>query len=220
LILATLGLSACQPTPTSPTAEQTPTAPISSPSEVAAIPSPEASPTAVLPRALTICLGQEPSSLYPYASLNSAARSVLSAIYDGPIDTFANGYQPVILETIPSLKNGDAQLTPISVKRGDAVVDVNGLPTTLDLGAVVLPSGCSDDTCAVKYDGNPNLKMDQLVVTFRMLPKLTWSDGAPLTADDSVYAFKLAADPATPTSKYLTDRTQSYESVDELTVQW
>ncbi|RPI86960.1 MAG: hypothetical protein EHM40_23330, partial [Chloroflexi bacterium] len=35
-------------------------------------------------RSLTICLGEEPTTLYPYGNLNSAARSVLSAIYDGP----------------------------------------------------------------------------------------------------------------------------------------
>ncbi len=218
-ILLSFCLSACQPaslvsTPASPALESP------QPQSIVASPSPQPSPTAASPRALTICLGQEPNSLYPYANLNSAARSVLSSIYDGPIDTFANGYQPVILEKIPSIANGDAQIAPVSVKRGDAVVDVNGIPIQLDLGVTVLPSGCNDEACAVKYDGNPNLQLDQMVVTFRMLPKLVWSDGTPLTVEDSIYAFKLAADPATSASKYLTDRTQSYESVDELTVQW
>src|SRR5688572_14936620 len=76
----------------------------------------ETTPTPGAPRALTVCLGQEPNSLYPFANLNSAARSVLSAVYDGPIDVFSNGYQPVILESIPSLKNGDMQVTAVSVK--------------------------------------------------------------------------------------------------------
>jgi peptide/nickel transport system substrate-binding protein len=62
--------------------------------------------------------------------------------------------------------------------------------------------------------------MDQLVVTFRLLPKLTWSDGAPLNAADSVFAFKLASDAATPGSKYLIDRTSSYEAIDQQSVQW
>ena len=62
--------------------------------------------------------------------------------------------------------------------------------------------------------------MDQVVATFRLLPDLKWSDGAPLTIQDSLYAFQLASDPATPGSKYLTDRTQSYEALDDLTAQW
>lgn len=185
-------------------------------------PASPAAPTSTsgAPRTLTVCLGQEPNSLYPYANLNAGARSVLSAIYDGPIDVFSNGYQPVILQTIPSLKNGDAQVTAVDVKRGQQVLDVNGRKLALDAGVTVLPSGCTEESCSVKYDGSSKLKMDQMVVTFRMLPGLLWSDGTPLTADDSVYAFKLASDPATTSSKYLINNTQSYEAVDDKTVQW
>jgi peptide/nickel transport system substrate-binding protein len=179
------------------------------------------SPTATaLPRMLAVCLGQEPNSLYPLGTLNMAARSVLGAIYDGPIDTFTNGYQAVILEKIPSLENGDAQLTPVTVKRGDSVVDASGNLASLDLGVTVFPSGCTEAACAVKYNGESNLQMDQLVVTFRLLPKLTWSDGTSLTSADSVFAFTLASDPATPGSKYLIDRTKTYEALDESAVQW
>ncbi len=172
-------------------------------------------------RSLTVCLGQEPNSLYPFDNLNSASRSVLSAIYDGPIDVFSNGYQPVILETIPTEKNGDMQVNAVDIKRGDPIVDAKGNRITLSTGVTVLPSGCNDETCAIKYDGSTPLKMDQMVVTFRMLPNLLWSDGTPLTATDSVYAFKLASDPATPGSKYLTDRTKSYDAGgDKTTIQW
>jgi peptide/nickel transport system substrate-binding protein len=184
-------------------------------------PSPEPVPTATpLPRTLSICLGQEPNSLYPFGTLNMAARSVLGAIYDGPIDTFTNGYQAVILEKIPSIENGDAQLAAVTVKRGDSIVDASGNLSVLDVGVTVLPSGCTDAACAVTYTGASPLQMDQLVVTYRMLPNLTWSDGTPLTSADSVFAFKLASDPATPGSKYLIDRTQSYETAGENMVQW
>jgi peptide/nickel transport system substrate-binding protein len=62
--------------------------------------------------------------------------------------------------------------------------------------------------------------MDQMVVTFRMRPDVTWSDGTPLAAQDSVYAFTLASDVATPGSTYLIDRTQVYEAADAQTIQW
>jgi peptide/nickel transport system substrate-binding protein len=164
-------------------------------------------------------LGQEPNTLYPLGQPNSAARAVLGAIYDGPVDVFANGYQPVILTQIPSLENGDAQLVPITVQRGDRVQDWQGNLVFLDIGTTVLPAGCSDDACAVKYEGG-DFQMDQLIVTFRILPNLLWADGEPLTAEDSLYAYQLATDSATPSDKYLTDHTASYEALDEKTTQW
>jgi peptide/nickel transport system substrate-binding protein len=191
------------------------------PATITPISSPEPAPTATaLPRTLSVCLGQEPNSLYPFGTLNMAARSVLGAIYDGPIDIFTNGYQATILEKIPSLENGDAQLTAVTVKRGDSIVDADGNLSVLDAGVTVLPSGCTDSACAVSYTGASILQMDQMVVTYRLLPNLTWSDGTPLTSADSVFAFKLASDAATPGSKYLIDRTQTYEAAGDLTVQW
>ena len=220
LVVVLLPLSACglDPFQSLPilVPVQTPTPPVLEVSK----PAPQPSPTHTLPRGLTVCLGQEPNTLYPFGTLNSAARSVLGAIYDGPIDVFTNGYQAVILEKIPTIENGEAQLAPAAVKRGDPVVDAHGNFAILDFGLDVLPSGCTQDACSIKYDGRADLKMDQLVVTYKMLPNLTWSDGQKLTADDSLFAFELASAPATPGSKYLIDRTASYEAVDDLTVQW
>jgi peptide/nickel transport system substrate-binding protein len=42
----------------------------------------------------------------------------------------------------------------------------------------------------------------------------------PLTADDSVYSFELAADPATPTDKVAVERTVGYRAADTRTVVW
>ncbi|HEX7620861.1 MAG TPA: hypothetical protein VF359_06645, partial [Anaerolineales bacterium] len=50
-------------------------------------PEPTLTPTPVPLRQLTVCLGQEPANLYPPDNPSSAARSVLAAVYDGPIDT-------------------------------------------------------------------------------------------------------------------------------------
>ncbi|MGZ6347019.1 MAG: hypothetical protein ACXWNC_05575, partial [Anaerolineales bacterium] len=97
LILGLVFLVAC--------GQKTPPVPTSTPTK-----QPTPSSTAVPPRLLTICLGQEPVSLYPVDNPSTAARSVLAAIYDGPIDTNSSGYLPVILERIPNIKNGDAQL--------------------------------------------------------------------------------------------------------------
>lgn len=184
-----------------------------------ATPTPLATPTPAT-RSLTVCLGQEPTTLYPYGNLNSAARSVLSAIYDGPMDVVEYGYEPIILEKIPSLEDGDAQITPVTVNAGDEVVDSAGSLVALDTGMIVRPSGCRSDDCAITYDGSSSLQMDQMVVTFTLLPGLMWSDGAPLTAQDSVYSYGLASNEATSGSKFLIERTAIYEAADEQTIQW
>lgn len=217
IMIISLLLSACgsRPQPVStPGPGDTQTAPTETSS------SPEPTSTRPVPRSLTVCLGQEPNSLYPFGSPNAAARGVMGAIYDGPIDVFTNGLQAVILEKIPSTQNGDAQAAQVSVKRGDPVVDADGNLAVLDIGVKILPSGCTEDACAIKYDGRAGLKMDQLVVTFHLKPNLLWSDGTPLTSADSVFAFKLASDKDTPGSKFLVGRTASYEAVDPLTTQW
>jgi peptide/nickel transport system substrate-binding protein len=85
-------------------------------------PAPLLTPTPAA-RALNICLGEEPTTLYPYGSLNAASRSVLSAIYDGPMDVVEYGYEPVILEKIPNLEDGDAQIETVTVQLGDQIVD-------------------------------------------------------------------------------------------------
>jgi peptide/nickel transport system substrate-binding protein len=201
-------LPACAPTPVvTPFVANTPT------------PTPLATPTPVV-RSLKICLGEEPNTLYPYSNLNSAARSVLSAIYDGPMDVVEYGYEPIILEKIPTLEDGDAQISPISVTAGTEVIDTAGNVVLLSTGTKVRPSSCRSDDCAIAYDGSSTIQMDQMVVTFTMLEGLMWSDGAPLTTSDSIYSYTLASADVTPGSKFLIDRTQIYEAADEQTVQW
>ena len=212
LILLALVISACAspstPTPTVAVVAETPTI-----TPVPSTPAPET-------RALNICLGEEPNILYPLGSPNSAARSVLSAIYDGPIDTVEYDYSPVILEKIPNIADGDAQVAPVDVKSGDHVVDETGNVIVLSTGSRVRPSGCRADNCGITYNGTSTIQMDQLVVTFTMLDGLKWSDGEPLTTADSVYAYNLAASNDTPVSKYVIDRTQAYEAADDTTIQW
>ena len=181
---------------------------------------PAVTPTALPKRVLSVCIGEQPNSLYPLGALNGAARSVLAAIYDAPFDTAGYDYKPGILEKMPSLNDRDAQVNAVAVRAGDRVVDAAGEVIILQAGSRVRPSGCRNDACAVTYDGNSPLSMDQMFVDFKFVPDLKWSDGTPVTADDSVYAFGLAKDDSTPGSKYVFDRTVSYEAADESTVQW
>ncbi len=218
LVIFSIILAACA----LPSGAATPTSTAETNQQPENTPEATLSPTPVVyePRSLTICLGQEPNSFYPLDNLNPAAKAILAAIYDGPVDNFIDGDRPVILASLPSIENGDAQIVPVKVKRGQPVVDISGNPVLLDLGTIILPSGCVDENCAVTYDGRSEVSMDQLIITYRLLPNLKWSDGSPLTADDSLYAYELASDPQTPGSKYLVNRTQSYEMLDDATTQW
>ncbi len=176
-------------------------------------------PTPKGPKTLVVCQGQEPDTLYAYGGSMLAASHIQEAIYDGPIDTRTYSYQAVILEKLPSLNDGDAVVNAVSVQAGDMVVGDDGEPVELANGVKVRPAGCRSAECAVEFDGTP-IKMDQMVVTFKLKPGIKWSDGEPLTADDSVYAFELNADPDTPVSKFTIDRTASYEAVDDVTAVW
>lgn len=178
-------------------------------------------PTATAaPKVLTVCLGQEPNTLYPFGGPNTAARSVLAAINDGPIDRVGYEYQPVILTQLPSIENGDAQIVKTPIQPGSQVVNADGAVVLLEKDVRIRPAGCRGDDCVLTYDGTTAVEMDQMVVNFRMRPDLTWSDGTPITSDDSVYAFTLANEASAIADPFLLDRTQVYEATDVSTVQW
>ncbi|MCE1253318.1 MAG: peptide ABC transporter substrate-binding protein [Anaerolineae bacterium] len=215
ILLTLAALTACNMP--GPLAEPTAT---NSPTETP-VPTQAPTPTATpQPRSLTICVGQEPNTLYPYGGTSRSMWSVLEAVYDGPIDTRHYTPEPVILEQIPSLSNGGASLQPVDVKNGDPVVNADGDLVSWAAGQKVLPSGCTSGDCAITWDGTTPLKLDQLAVTFKIKSGITWSDGQALTADDSLYSYQLASDKDTPVSKYHINRTFSYDVVDPQTVKW
>ena len=177
-------------------------------------------PTPPMPRVLTVCLGQEPASLFIYADASAAALSVRQAIYDGPADLRGFELQPVILESLPSLANGDARLEATQVMSNTLVAASDGRLVSLSEGVSYLPAGCNQPECAQAYPGMEVVSLDQLVVRFRFRSGLRWSDGTPLTAADSVYSYEVAKGLYPRVRPDLLDYTQSYRAVDELTVEW
>lgn len=216
-LLAVVGvlLTACQPT------VQVQTVEVSGPTQVVtATPIPTATPG---PATLVICQDAEPETLYLYGG-SLAARNILEAIYDGPIDHRSYDFQPVILEKLPSLEDGDAYFDPVTVKEGDRVMDITGQPVELQEGTQVFPShtclDAANPACIATFDGTTPIEMEQMVVSWQLLEGVAWSDGEPVTADDSVYSYELACHPDTPSSKYLCERTASYVAAGERTVVW
>ncbi len=163
---------------------------------------------------LVVCTHQEPNTLYPYGKTLPIETAVLHALYENDYTTLTYAIQPQGLMAIPSLAADDAQLLAVEVQSGDTIVNAAGHIATLTTGMVIL----SPDGSEIVFDGTTAV-MPQLVVDFTMQQRY-WSDGQPVTAADSVYSFQLDADPDTPTSKFVTARTASYQTTGELSVRW
>jgi len=179
-----------------------------------------------IPKTLIVCLGQEPDSLYRYSEsylyggASRAAETVLQAVYDGPLNVLSYQYEPVILEKLPSIEDGDATLEPVNVSEGELYLDpVTLQPATLTVGDQYLPSGCNSSDCLRTFSGG-EVPMDQIVAEFHIRSDVNWSDGEPVTAADSVFSFEIDQHVDTPTLKTQADRTASYQALDPNTVSW
>lgn len=138
-----------------------------------------------------------PSDIYPYpqsAATRRAIAPVTELLFPSPILTYNYEYTVTgVLERIPTLENGDVELRKV-----DVYLDATGAITTTATDVVT--------------------QVDQLVITYRWNPQLRWSDGTPVTADDSVFAYELAkAAPPGDAAAELLARTAAYEKVDDHT---
>ena len=156
------------------------------------------------PKTITVCLPDEPDSLYLHGSDSLAAQHVWQAIYDGPVDNRNYAYQPVILTSLPSLANGSAAVETITVQAGDRVLAASGDVVELATGVMVKDANGQ----RVTFDDTPIL-MPRMVVTFTLHSNIYWSDGALLTADDSVFSFELAAGGSTARLGVSTELTEA-----------
>jgi peptide/nickel transport system substrate-binding protein len=144
-----------------------------------------------------IGLLDQPRDLYPYAQdapSQRIAAPLNELLFPAPVLALNYTYTSTgVLDRIPSLENGDAQLGKTDVYLDAA----NNITTTVT--EVIT-------------------QVDQLSVTFHWNPRLSWSDGQPLTADDSVFAYELAK--AAPPNDEARDRLAqmvAYERVDDHT---
>lgn len=183
-------------------------------------PSPTPSPVSSSSKVLTVCLVDEPDTLYLYGGSGlSSTRHVMEGLYDGPVDHVDYTYRPVILEKVPSVADGDAVAFTRRVREGDQVVDASGEVVELAEGKLIRPAGCYVEECAIEFESVPVL-MERIQLTFALREDVTWADGVPLTAMDSVFGFQMASDSSTPGDRYLVDRTVSYRAVDDWHVRW
>lgn len=179
---------------------------------------------------LTFCTVDSVYPGYTYFNWWWAQQEFLNAVAPNPIRIGPDfEYHPTILVKLPSFAEGDAMFESVSVRAGDKIVNDTGVVVSLQQGVIYKPSGCRDKTCVTTYsDGE--VRMDRIVVTFRLLPNLKWSDGEPLVAQDSVYAYEVTQQPefqnegcascGLPFGADLPEYTAGYLALDEQTVQW
>jgi peptide/nickel transport system substrate-binding protein len=151
-------------------------------------------------------MAEPPIPLHPYVNV-SMSQTILQAVNDGPVDYVHFTYQPVLLEHIPTVGTGEVVVQEVAVQTGDLIFD--------------------PQTNAIQEHVGPDITMDQLVVHFPLRRDVAWSDGIPLTAHDSIYAYQLLADsaPDWPTDQQspaqrLVGQTADYAAVDEFTIKW
>jgi len=159
-------------------------------SEAEITPIPEVEPS--VDRVLSICLGDEPSSLFIYGDLSTSANIIRQAIYDGPIDEVNFQLSSPLLTQIPGLENGLVSLTPVGVLPGEWIVDAGGNPTILASGVIYKPSGCLGEDCFEVFQDQPSITLDQIEIRFPLEDGITWSDGTPLTVEDSLFSYQVA----------------------------
>ncbi|MCL4263006.1 MAG: hypothetical protein KJ069_07310 [Anaerolineae bacterium] len=194
--------------------------------EATAVPTATVTPTPTPPAAipipakeLTVCMSGVPASLYLYGDNSLAATAVRHALYDSLYTTLGYDYQPQALVKLPNLADGDAVIQPVDVFEGDLIVNSAGNVTRLLPGTQIINAAGNTVLFRSPGEEDPPVQMQQMVVDFSFHP-LVWSDGEQVTADDSVYSFELAGDPATPGDKSKIERTASYEALDEQSVRW
>lgn len=125
------------------------------------------------PREMGVRIGllDRPGNLLPYhadAGDQRVTAPISELLFPEPLLALNYSYTTTgVLERIPSLENNDVEIRPVNV-----YLDAAGTITTTVTEVIT--------------------EVEQLVVTYRWNPDLRWSDGEPVTADDSVFAYELA----------------------------
>lgn len=175
---------------------QAPAVQTAAPAAPAPAATPLPAPTREYRPEMTICLTQEPESLFLPEAGSTAALQILSALYDPGVEWVDMIPHPLLLRLLPSQENGDLRVEWGGIEDGQLYYDrVLDRLRAWDEGTSTLP---------------------YTVAYFRLEEGIAWSDGTPLTAGDSVYAYELDKSQ----NGWLAQITASYRAVDDYTVEW
>ncbi|GIV96141.1 MAG: ABC transporter substrate-binding protein [Herpetosiphonaceae bacterium] len=166
-------------------------------------PQPSATPAPTIQPVLKtwrIGLSEAPIDLYPYSG-QSAAAPILALLYPPPVLPVSGGALQGVEPALPYTSTGVLTRLP-TIANGGVITQT----TTVFL----------DATGAVTTTPTEiTTEVIQLVVTYHWNPSLRWSDGQPVTAEDSVFAYNVArASTPTPETVRRLELTARYEAVD------
>jgi len=150
-------------------------------------------PSPIPKKVLSVCLGEEPTSLFLYGDQSASARIIRQAIYDWTVSDPSLGAISALIEDIPSLENELVTVSQVDVFPGERIVNHIGNLTILANGTQYRPSGCYDPSCVETFEDQNSINMDQTIVEFKIQTDITWSDGTLISASDSVYSYQVAA---------------------------
>jgi len=181
---------------------------------------PELIPSPVPERTLSICLGDEPDSLFLYGDQSASAVIIRQAIYDSPVDEVDFQFSSTLLEEIPSQLNGLVAIVPVEVYPGEKIVDSKGNISILASGVEYRPADCSAPDCFETYQNQSPVILEQVEINFPMKSGINWADGNKLTAVDSEFSFRTAKELYGSRGPRSIRYTASYEAVDARTILW
>jgi ABC-type transport system substrate-binding protein len=165
-----------------------------------------------LPGKDTIVFGslQEPSTLFQLVVDAMTAR-IIGSLTSGVTFISENfDYFPNQQNPLSTLESGLAQNNDVAVKAGDKILDANGDPVDAAAGVKVL-----DNTGNV-VDFSDGVMMKQLVVTYKWIEGMKYSDGNPVTKADFELAYKINCDRESGATSFITcDRILSVDFVDD-----
>ncbi len=147
---------------------------------------------------LVMAQSQEPASMFSIIESSASQRYPAYLVFGAATNQNNYDYQPAQAQ-LSTLENGLMVINKVDVKEGDPVVDSNGTPTDPDGNLLTLKAGLKvkdADGNEVEFSSG-TVSMNQLVVTYKFDPKLTWSDGTPVTKADFELGYKIDCDPAT-----------------------
>ncbi|MBN1231687.1 MAG: hypothetical protein JXA19_07495 [Anaerolineales bacterium] len=157
---------------------------------------------------LVLCTASEPNTLNIQNSPNSSAKQILNILYDGPLN------QNILFSIPPELFVETA-----TVMEGDTILDVYGTPQQLYAGVEVYPSGCTTKDCIQTYTSG-EIQLTQVSIRYTFSENVFWSDGEPLKAEDSIYAFQFNTNNTIPGNNSIISKTMSYQVVESSVVEW
>jgi len=174
---------------------------------------------------MVLAMSQEPDTLLSIISSMAVQRTLAQLVFDSVTTQVNYDFQPNMLKELATIENGDATNNDVEVKEGDPVVDSSGTPVDADGALLTLKKGVkvkAADGTDVTYDTG-TVKMKQLVVTYKFVDGLKWSDGQPVVKADFELAYAHDCDPKSEAVDYSV--CQSIQKVDftsdtEYTVTW